>query len=133
LVTCRGTQLKIGLVLEESDGAVISSNLIGIRPLHDVLPPVLFAYLNSAAGISALRGRSRSSTLTLALSPKSVGRIEVPVPPLEIQRQIAELVQAGEDNYTAAIGAAAKRRMVAHEVANNLLVGALAGETAGRR
>ena len=123
LVTCRGTQLKVARVTGNAHGAVMSSNLIGIRTGPDLLSPVLFAFLRSRRGEAALLARSRSSTLSLALSPKSVGQIEVPVPPIEVQQQIAELVSAAEENYVAALGAAEQRRTVAHEVANNLLTG----------
>lgn len=128
LITCRGTQLKVAQVGEGVEGAVISSNLIAIRPGPDLLAPVLFAYFRSTSGRAALRGRNRSSNLTLALSPTSIGRIEVPVPPFEAQRRIADLVQAAEENYAAAVGAAEWRRKVAHEVAIKLLTGALADE-----
>lgn len=128
LVTCRGTQLKVARVDDDTQGAVISSNLIIVRSGPDLLPPVLFGFLQSANGHAELRGRSRSSTLTLALSPIGVGRIEVPVPPLEVQRRIADLVQAAEENYAAALGAAKRRREVAHKIAIDLLTGTPAGE-----
>jgi len=132
LVTCRGSQLKLARVGEDTRGALISSNLIGIRPGPDLLPQVLFTFLNSAHGQAALLSRSRSSTLTLALSPKSVRRIEVPVPPTEVQRQIASLTSAAEDNYVAALRAGEQRRAVAHHVANRLLSGELAYEPSER-
>jgi len=125
VVTCRGTQLKVAQVGDSARGAVISSNLIGIRPGPDVLPSVLFAYFRSSQGQAALLGRSRSSTQTLALSPKSVGRIAVPVPPMEVQRRVAELVRLAEESYAAAVEAAEWRRKVAHHVAINLMTGAL--------
>lgn len=123
VITCRGTQLKIARISIESNGMAISANLIAIRTGPELLPPVLFAYLNSPNGRAALMGRSRSSTLSLALSAKSIGRIRVPVPPMEAQRQIADLVGAAEDNYTLAIHAASRRRAIAHEVATRMLMG----------
>jgi restriction endonuclease S subunit len=52
----------------------------------------------------------------------------VPIPPTEVQRQIAELVSAAEENYTTAMLAAGQRRAVAQVAANNLLMGALVSE-----
>lgn len=124
LVTCRGTQLKVAQVAGTSDGAIISSNLLALRAGPELLAPVLFAFLQSAQGQAAVLGRNRSSTLTLALSPKSVGRIVVPIPPLDVQRRIADLVRAAEDNHEAAIRAAQQRRAVAHAIALDLLLGA---------
>lgn len=133
LITCRGTQLKVAQVGDGLDRAVISSNLIAVRPGPALLPAVLFAFFRSTSGHAALRGRNRSSNLTLALSPSCIGRIDVPVPPLEIQQRIADLVQAAEENYAAALGAAKRRRTVAHEVSIRLMTGALVGEPEERR
>ncbi len=122
VITCRGTQLKIAGISNESNGMAISANLIAVRTGPELLSPVLFAYLNSPHGRAALMGRSRSSTLSLALSAKGIGRLRVPMPPMEAQKQIAVLVAAAEDNYTSAIHAANQRRTIAHEVAIRLLM-----------
>lgn len=124
LVTCRGAQLKVAHVTDATDGAIISSNLLALRVGPELLAPVLFAILQSAPGQAALLDRNRSSSLSLALSPNSVGRIVVPIPPLDVQRRIADLVRAAEDNHEAAIRAAQQRRALAHAVALGLLQGA---------
>ncbi|MEQ8719639.1 MAG: hypothetical protein RID81_00110 [Sandaracinaceae bacterium] len=125
VLTSRGTRLKVARVTSGVAGAAISSNLIAIRLGEELLAPVLFAYLQGSRGQAALMGRSRSSTISLALSAKGVGRLLVPVPPMEVQRQIADLVRAAEDNYAAALRAAEQRRAVAHAVASDLLSGSV--------
>ena len=132
VLTCRGTQLKIALVPEDMSGVVISSNLIAVRPGPQLVPWVLFAFLQGPQGQAALLRRSRSSNLSIALSPKSVGQIVVPVPPMEIQERIAALMRSAEENYVAAIRAARRRRTVAQLVANNLLTRELAPESPKR-
>ena len=121
VLTCRGTQLKIALVPEDMSGAVISSNLIAVRPGSQLVPWVLFAFLQGPQGQTALLRQSRSSNLGIALSPKSVGQIVVPVPPMEIQERIAALMRVAEENYVVARQAAEHRRLLARAVANNLL------------
>ena len=123
VVTCRGTQLKVAGITSSTAGALISANLIAIRAGTDVLPAVLLAFLQSELGRSALLQRGRSSTSSLSLTPKSVGQLSIPVPPLTVQRQIAGLVSAAEQNHIAAIRAAEQRRAVALAVALELLRG----------
>lgn len=123
VITCRGTQLKVANIGTPSEGALISANLIAIRAGAELLPAVLLAFLRSPAGRKALLERGRSSTSSISLTPRAVGELSIPVPPLAVQRQIAELVSAAEQNYAAAIRAAEQRRAVAHAVAVDLLRG----------
>lgn len=123
LLTCRGSRLKIACVPDEAAGAVISSNLIAVRLGTEMLPPVLLAYLESSRGRAALLSLGQSSTGAIALSPRSVAQLEIPVPPPAVQDRIAELVRAAEENFVTAVTAAEQRRMVAREVALALLTG----------
>jgi hypothetical protein len=123
VITCRGTQLKVANITAPSEGALISANLIAIRAGADLLPAILLAFLRSSAGQKALLQRGRSSTSSISLTPRAVGELSIPVPPLAVQRQIADLVGAAEQNYIAAIRAAEQRRAVAHAVAVELLRG----------
>jgi hypothetical protein len=123
VITCRGTQLKIAHITSESAGAVISSNLIAIRAGRDLLPAVLLAFLQSPATQQSLFHRAQSSTSSISLTTRSVGELMVPVPPHWVQKQIADLIIAAEDNYVAAIRAAEQRRAVAHRIAFDLLQG----------
>jgi hypothetical protein len=123
VITCRGTQLKVAWITPPTAGVLISANLIGIRAGAEMLPPVLLAFLQSEAGQRTLLQRGRSSTSSLSLTPKSVGRLSIPLPPLAVQSQIAELIQAAEQNHIAAIRAAEQRRAVALAVALELLRG----------
>jgi len=124
VITCRGTQLKVANITPSSEGALISANLIAIRAGAELLPAVLLMFLQSPAGQKALLQRGRSSTSSLSLTPRAVGELSIPVPPLAVQQQIAELVCAAEQNYVAAIRAAQQRRAVARAVAVGLLHGA---------
>jgi restriction endonuclease S subunit len=123
VITCRGTQLKVASITPSSEGALISANLIAIRAGAELLPAVLLVFLQSPAGQKALLQRGRSSTSSLSLTPRSVGELSIPVPPLAVQQQIAELVGAAEQNYVAGIRAAEQRRAVARAVAVGLLQG----------
>jgi type I restriction modification DNA specificity protein len=123
LITCRGTQLKVASITGPSEGALISANLIAVRAGTKLLPAVLLAFLQSPAAQKALLQRGRSSTSSLSLTPKTVGELSIPVPPLTVQKQIAELISSAEQNYVAAVRAADQRRAIAHAVAVDLLRG----------
>jgi restriction endonuclease S subunit len=117
LVACRGTVPKVAIAPPELSGVVLTSTLIGVRLDSQLLPEVLFVYLRSAPGQSALLSRVRSGTQQIALTPRDLAALEVPLPPMATQRRIAELVRAAEDQYVAAEAAARLRRDIVHEVA----------------
>jgi len=132
VITCRGTQLKVANITPPSEGALISANLIAIRAGAELLPAVLLAFLQSAEGQKALLQRGRSSTSSISLTPKAVSELSIPLPPLQVQKQIAELISSAAENYVSAIRAAEQRRAVAHAVAGGLLWGKLRSDQTER-
>jgi hypothetical protein len=123
VLTCRGTQLRIATITSATDGSLISANLIALRTGPEVLPAVLLAYLQSSAGTNALLQRGQSSSMSLSLTPRAVGEVLIPVPPMEVQQEIANLVSAAEQNYLSAIRAAEQRRAISRAVATEILQG----------
>jgi hypothetical protein len=123
LLTSRGALLKVANVAAPTEGALISANLIAIRAGAGLLPAVLLAFLQSAPGQNALRQRVQSSGASIMLTPKVVGGLSIPIPPLAVQHQIAELVSTADQHYRAATRAAEQRRALAHAVASELFRG----------
>ncbi len=123
VITCRGTQLRVASIPPSTAGALISANLIAVRTGPQLLPAVLLVLLQSEAGQRALLLRGQSSTSNLLLTPKAIGEVSIPVPPLEVQEQIAALVSTAEQHHVAAVRAADQRRAVAFAVAVDLLRG----------
>ncbi len=117
LVACRGTVLKVAIAPPQLAGVVLTSTLIGVRLGSQLLPEVLFVYLRSALGQRALLSRVRSGTQQIALAPRDLAELEVPLPPMEVQDRIAELVRAAEELYAGAESAARLRRDIACQVA----------------
>jgi hypothetical protein len=120
LVTCRGTQLRVGIASAATAGALISANLIAVRVGERLLPEVLLAFLRSTEGQHALHTAGRSST-GLSLKPGDVARLQVPVPAVEHHQPHAQLVQASERHQRAALDAAPRRRAVAQSVVERIL------------
>ncbi len=123
LVSCRGTQLKVALVGPETAGAVASSNLIVVRPGPDLLPGVALAFLRNPATQADMLRSTRSSAGVIALSATDLGRLLVPVPPLDEQRRIVQLIEAVEATYRAGLRCAELRRRLGHELAGKMLFG----------
>jgi type I restriction enzyme M protein len=111
LLTARGTQLKVALVDAATEGAIVSANLLCIRPRPDrIRPGALAAWLLTAAGQGALTGRFHSTTGLLALTTPVVRGLPIPVPPLDVQALVAALFDATRSGYIAARRAADARR-----------------------
>ena len=120
LVAVRGTVAKIALVPDGLSGVVLTSTLAGIRAEADtLLPEVLYAYLRSAAGQAALSAHARSATGQIALTVRDIASIEIPAPPMAVQRRIAEIVSAIETYENTAAEALRLRRQLADEVIND--------------
>jgi hypothetical protein len=122
LVACRGTQPKVAIAPPELLGVLVTSTLIMVRLQGGLLPEVLFAYLRSPRGQSALLALVRSGTRQVALSPRDLSQMPVPVPPMECQHLIAQLVRDAEEQFGAGLEAAKARRDVAHRVAMERLL-----------
>ncbi|MGH8950812.1 MAG: restriction endonuclease subunit S [Acidimicrobiia bacterium] len=73
---------------------IYASYLIRARPKMDVISPVyLREFLLGPAGRRALRSRSKTSAGQFNINTESLGTIEVPVPPLDLQHEYARRVE----------------------------------------
>lgn len=124
LITSRGTTLKCCVTPEGWNGAVLASNLIAIRVGQSLRPELLAEFLNSRQGRQAIERRLAGSNL-LILTPKSLADVEVPVPPLDEQEKLVELIKASEEQYQTAVSAAENRR----QIVRRIILSALNGST----
>lgn len=117
LVTCKGSLLKVGFVTEDSIGAIASSNLILVRPNPDqIQSPVLFAILRSPSVMDELKSRSRSSIQTIAISPRDIGSLSIPLPPLELQQKLAELIESTAEHSKAVLETVFQRSAITEAI-----------------
>ncbi|MCW5829632.1 MAG: restriction endonuclease subunit S [Deltaproteobacteria bacterium] len=122
IVTARGTQLRSVLAPARWQGAVASSNLMLIRPKPEILlPELLSVFLQSPAGVKAFEQR-RTGTQLLKLTLRDLAEIEVPVPPLSEQRQLADLLRSAQDYYVNARYAAEMRLMAARQIVSERIL-----------
>ena len=94
LVSARGTKFKAALAGSEVSGAIVSANLINIRPGKELCPAFLAAYLTSAAGEKQALARAKATTSgQLLLNVADIEALEIPLPPYDVQKKIGDLWQ----------------------------------------
>lgn len=116
LLSARSTSLKTAIVPAELDGCVINATLIGVRCLPNLLPRLLIAWLDGPEGQAALQAVSQSGTLQMNITVAGLSRILVPVPPMETQRQLVQLLDAADEAHLAAVQAAKDRHQLATQI-----------------
>lgn len=116
LVSVRGTLLKMAIVREAHEGALVTSNLAVLRPKPDhILPEVLQAVLQMERVDAQLRMQA-SGTAIKGLQLAAVRAVTFTNPPMATQRQLAELVQVSEAQRRAAVSVAEERLGLARAV-----------------
>jgi len=116
IITCRGTQSKIGIMPPTIEKAIITSNLICIRPSEKILPYYLAAYLRTSAGQKSLASIAASSTMQIVLSVADIKELKIPVPPLDVQKKIVSLIESSEEFYRTALEEADTRRKITEQI-----------------
>jgi hypothetical protein len=123
VITARGTSLKSTLIPDRWNGALLSSNLIAVRLGERLRPEILLVFIQSAAGRQAIERRLAGSNL-LTLTPRTLGEVEVPVPPAAEQKPLADLVTLAQVQYQEARSLAKLRRQLVHRIVFDTLRGA---------
>lgn len=117
LLSSRSTSLKTAIVPEELDGVVINATLLGVRCLPILEPRLLVAWLNHPEGQAALANVSQSATVQMNITVAALNTLEVPVPQMDVQKRMVELLEVADEAHGAAIKAAEDRRRLVHEIA----------------
>ena len=116
VLSARSTSLKMAVVPTELDGCLINTTLIGVRCLPHILPRLLMAWLDGPEGQAALQAVSQSGTFQMNITVAGLNRILVPVPPMETQHQLVDLLMASDQAHQAAVQAAEDRRWLATQI-----------------
>lgn len=74
-----------------------ASYLVRLRLKPEMLPEFLWASLNSAYGKYRLLNSAKQAVSMANVSPTNLGRITVPLPPLQLQEKFAKFVRAVEE------------------------------------
>jgi restriction endonuclease S subunit len=100
VIAIRGTLLKSSVVKDEVQGSVANQNVAVFRPNLDKVNPLYIAVLMRSIWLKqSLNALQRQSTTTLpAIRVSQVRAIEIPLPTLSTQNQIAQLFLLAERN-----------------------------------
>jgi len=116
LVTARSQTVKAALVPPEVSRTVAGSTLLVVRTPDPAsgLAHFLWYYLSSTNGRRQVESQLTGSTLP-SLSASALGEVPIEIPPFAELRRLADLIDATEESYRAAIEAAHLRRDLARD------------------
>jgi len=117
ILPARSTSFTAAVLPAELDGVVINATLIAIRCDEQMLPTLLAAYFRHPAGRTAIEEHSQSGTVQMNITVRALEQIPVPVPPIQEQHRIAQLLEVAEDAHLMAVESAVRRRRLASEIA----------------
>jgi len=120
LISCRGTTNKVALFTDPAEPTAISANLIAVRPGARVLPLYLLAFFKSLQGQAELKALERGIAQQ-SFTVSDIASIQLPVPPLQVQQKIVDLIEAANEVYQLAHAAAQQRRDIALTVASKMM------------
>ena len=123
VLLARGSAIRAGLINQAQDnqGLLASANLMIIRPDHGKLySEVLVSYLNSSLGQAKLSGISKGAVIK-SVPASSLRELEIPVPLMEKQEQIAALYHAGNEAHMAVMALAMQQKSAIDAKILNLL------------
>lgn len=124
LISLVGTYGKISIVPEKFEAGIINPRLMKISPDKSIVRPDFLKMLLQSSGIGVqMKNQSRGGTMDIVNVGIMKG-IKVPLPPLDLQNQFAERVQAIEAQKSQAQASLVK----AEELFNSLLQKAFRGE-----
>jgi hypothetical protein len=121
LVSARSTSLKTAILSKELDGIIINATLIGIRCNPLLEPRLLLAYLNHSEGQAALEAVAQSATMQMNITANALRSLLIPIPTVEIQRQLVQILIADEEAYHLSLQVADSRHQLTNQIIFNYL------------
>jgi hypothetical protein len=97
VVSCKGTLLKIGLIEDQTVGALATSNLVVVRSKGRVSVKTLYLVLQSEGAKRILRGRQKAGSTIASLSYRDIQTFQFRLPSKECQVQIAAVLDANRE------------------------------------
>lgn len=122
----KGNSIRAGYVTAKVAhlNVIASTNFILLRPNQDkLIGEVLVAYFNAPAGQNLLDSISRGAAIK-NISLSSIKNLEIELPTLEKQQEIAELFHASNQAYQSTLDLAAQQKKVATACISQLMQGA---------
>jgi len=122
----KGNSIRAGYVTAKvaNLNVIASTNFILLKPNQDkLIGEVLVAYFNSPAGQNLLDATSTGAIIK-NISLSNIKKLEIELPTLEKQQEIAELFHASNQAYQSTLDLAAQQKKVATACISQLMQGA---------
>lgn len=126
VLLAKGNSIRAGYVTTNIAklNVIASANFILLRPNNDkLLGEVLVAYFNSPAGQSMLDATSTGAIIK-NINLSNIKKMEIELPDLNKQHEIAELFHASNQAYQSTINLAEQQKKVATACISQLMKGA---------
>ena len=126
VLLAKGNSIRAGYVTDQIAklNVIASANFIVLRPnKNELLGEVLVAYFNSPAGQSVLEAASTGAAIK-NINLSNIRKMEIELPSLSKQHEIAELFHASNQAYNATINLAEQQKKVAVACISQLMKGA---------
>lgn len=117
ILPARSTAIDVAIIPPELDGSYFNATLIAIRCEQTMNPRLLRAYFRHRIGQDALEAICQSGTPQKNITVKSLSTLNVPVPPVAEQDNLARLIEIAEIAYGRAVESALNRYAIANEIA----------------
>ncbi len=89
LVIAKGPNFRAAVAGEAHRDFTYSTNLIGLSLVGEVIPGYVAAYLNSQSGQKKIQARAAGASIQ-GLTAQSLLEIPIPLPPLDVQKRLAD-------------------------------------------
>ena len=114
VLLCEGNSAELvgrGAIWQgEIEGCVHQNHVLRVRlDLQKALPEYVLAYINSSAGQTYFRSKAKRTTNLASINSREVGRMPVPLPPLDVQREIVRRVEESRAEIARLRAQAARR------------------------
>lgn len=120
LITTKGFAVKIAVYEKQPRMVIASSNLCVVRPSKQLNGTYLKLFLESETGMKLIKSLQRGTTI-VNINYQDICELEVPVPPMDEQIEIAKEYNAGLELYKKTIAAAEEAwSMIKNSVKNKL-------------
>ena len=97
VMSVRGTIGKIGIVPNEFVNANITANLIRISPDRSIIDPIFLLHVGLGPYFISKLSEASSSTTIKTIKARDLAAISIPLPPLELQRRFAAIVESVDE------------------------------------
>jgi restriction endonuclease S subunit len=126
VLLARGNSMRAAYVTEEVSklNVILSANFILLRPNSDQLRgEVLVSYFNSEQGQNTLSATSVGAAIR-NISLSNIRRLQVEIPSLEKQQEIADIFHVSNEVYKSTLLMAEQQQKVANACIHQLMKGA---------